>query len=255
MTIFPDVEAVIPVIEKDLNKLPYVINRLYKHIRYLTYVHVVTPDPGAIKDNLGRGVAVHADQDVFPFDASKFKFRPNWVYQQFIKLFQDVTDTRWFISCDADLFVNRDLPLFGPTGKPRLFRSRDPNQRIGQYAKFNAWALGDDYKPLNFAIMNDIALYNRGVIDALLSYLRTDRITFADRASGVIANSIFPAEAELYGNWVNSSKENYPFDYEFLNITNGWCGMYGDYSYTKEEVERILSEHPTADTVSIHTWK
>lgn len=246
-------EAVIPVHKKDANKLPLVVDRLYQHTRNLVHVHVVTPDPSDI-DPI-NGVTIYADQDVFPFDTSKFQFRPNWVYQQFIKLFSDLTNTTWFLSCDCDIFLNRALGFFSQANQPRLFRARDPNQRLNGYRKFNEWAFGD-YPDVGFSVMNDIALYNRDAIDAMLYYLHTDRIGFADNAAEVIKRGIIPAEAEVYAAWYSKSMIDYKFRYEFIDITNKWFGVYSDdgHVWESEEIDKILSEHTIPDTVSIHSW-
>ena len=163
-------DAVIPVSRKDFIKLPFVIDALCRN-QSIGTVYVISPEPidGPASDILrGRhGITALLDSDVLPFSKNIFRHRPGWVYQQFIKLLQNVTDTDWYLSVDADLFVLKPLPFFA-NGKANLFYARDWQKIIAPYGRFTEGMLGIQWN--EFSLMNDIALYNKDVVRSMTDY-------------------------------------------------------------------------------------
>ena len=74
---------------KDHNKLPYVIDSIRTNLcDSCGEIIVVSPTPIDIKI---EGVKQFRDEEVLTIQRNLIPHRPNWIFQQFLKLFQDVT--------------------------------------------------------------------------------------------------------------------------------------------------------------------
>ena len=95
--------------EKDYNKLPYVIRAARENLRDFTGEMVVVT-PTALPMSI-EGVRVLRHEEVLPIDRTRFPHRPNWTFQQFLKLFQHVTTSDSYLVIDADIIINRPLSM------------------------------------------------------------------------------------------------------------------------------------------------
>jgi hypothetical protein len=246
------VDAIMPVARKDFCKLFASAQLLIKNVGIDT-LYIVSPEPvdKSIVDELSvnDNIVYLEDRHVLPFDASVFTHRSSWVYQQFIKLLQDVTESDWYISVDADLFVLKPLPFFGG-GKPSLFFARDYKKIVPAYGRFTSGLLGIEWN--EFSLMNDIALYNKGIVRDMVGHVGGYE-EFVNRSIEICGKRCFPAEAQLYYAWVVSRQIN---QYAVLHITNGWRGMYGSYRFSRNDIEKTIALGVASgvDTFSIHTW-
>ena len=244
------IDAFIPAHPKDYIKLPYVVEALWRHTHVLD-IHIVTPDPDALPHNGLESVHIHADSDVIDFDKNCIPYRPNWVYQQFLKLFQDVTDSDWFLGMDADFFFNCDVDMFDGD-HPIMILIRD--QLLTEYFEFNQAMIGIG-KVYPNSFLSDCTLYNKKLIAEMLATNSYTSLSFMEKASGIITNSCFIGDAELYGSWVYA---NYPDLYRFRKLSNSMNGKYSSGQYTASEIEELLAIHrgnPDTQTISVHSWE
>ena len=130
------------------------------------HIHLVVPDPDVVASYACERVTIHADMDVCPFDRDRFLWRSNWVYQQFIKLFQQVTSTDWYLCFCSDLVLNKNYPVF-LRDTPLMVLGRDRFNRMDQYNLFNEKMIRlKETAPYNF--ISDGPLYNREIINDML---------------------------------------------------------------------------------------
>lgn len=247
------VDLVIPAAPKDYNKLPYVIPSILKNIDVGT-IHIIAPTPNDIKYRQFN-VALHNDNDVLPYDRSRLQYRPNWMFQKMLKLFQDVTETDWYLVMDADIIVNRPIPLW-TNDKPILYLGRD--QYHVPYFRFNQKVLGfGKVYPKSF--VSECTLYDKGLIDEMLWHCGLAR---GDEFWGTVVklthkgpekNDItdcYMSEGEFYGSHVT---QMHPDVYEIRQLNTTLSGMYRE--WTDEEIrEAIARSRSDTHLISLHTW-
>jgi hypothetical protein len=119
------IDIIIPVIDKDLDVLPYVISSAYKHVRHpIGNVFIVAPNSEAIKAEVAKTKAVFIDEstvcDIKKDDINYVvngKDRSGWIYQQLLKYnFTKVAQYENYLVIDADTFFVKDV-CFEARGK------------------------------------------------------------------------------------------------------------------------------------------
>src|SRR4030042_135481 len=183
------VDLFIPAAPKDYNKLPYVVEAARRHIQVET-THIVTPSPTRYD---WPGVVWHRDGDVLSYDRNELPYRPGWTFQQCLKLFQNVTENNWYIVLDADIVVDKDLPLWAEDGRPILYLARD--QAHGPYFEFNRRVLGFG-KVYDHSFLSECTLYNKELVQTMLEYAGLDRDGFWRLLGEITNGGLCPAESE-----------------------------------------------------------
>lgn len=247
------IDAVIPAIPKDFSKLPYVLERLHKHMP-VRATHIVTTNvDGAlesIKDTPADiKVWVHPERNFFSFGPDTFSYRAGITFQALVKLFQDVTLTEWYLVMDADFFIQKPLPIV-VNDRPQLFYARDADKVIAQYQRFNELVFG--YPRATKSMMNDFALYNKEIgqeICAMFGGLEG----LVQKMKEVMGPGVWLAESDTYYAWLH---HNHPDLYDLRHISNVCLGKYEGYVYPSQEIKDRLAEvDKNADSVSIHSWE
>lgn len=281
-----DYEVVIPAAEKDFNKLPY----LFASLHYLNpqplRVRVIYSGPkrnwvmGPVNGNWSDYYA-HQEQDVLNLDptAAKLFRRPQWIYQQFLKLFQNITKTDDYLILDSDIILNKKIDLLDAEGKPKLFLANDQNHKPYFRYSNDMFGFGREY---DHSFITEIMLMKKAVNNVLITehyyhmskqdlpnkeyyqekYLflnfnanSTDRMEaikylYELTCMGATDNWI-PADYEIYGNFVH---KEFPKLYSKEKIKTSMRGKYN--SWTNEELEAYIEEMKGADydTFTAHTW-
>lgn len=250
----PPFETVIPCAPIDLNKLPYVVDALTRFTD-TDGVHIITPDPFNVPPvRVARDVPVtiHADKDVLDFDRTRFKYRPNWIYQQFLKLFQNVTETDFFLVIDADLIFASRVPVFAKK-RPLFLLGND--QLHEPYFCFSQIMFGFG-KTYYYSFLSECTLYNKHLVSDMLAYGGyLGKYEFLERAVETIDGGCYPAESELYGSFMHLA---YPGLYAFHHLRTALGGKYGNKPYTEKEIEDRIREVNSlggADILTIHSWE
>jgi hypothetical protein len=99
----------IPCAQKDYNKLPYVMDAIRRNVDFGGVIHVSIPFE--VEKYQYSDVVFHHDMDVLKIDKSLWSFRPSWMYQQCLKLFQEVTSDT-FLVVDCDTIFNRPVSFY-----------------------------------------------------------------------------------------------------------------------------------------------
>ena len=118
---------------KDFLKVPYVVASISKYIQGYDNIFICSPVdiPFAIMSKIPVMVYTYLDENVLPVvSRDGWAFRPNWCFQQHLKLFQNVTK-EWYLTIDCDIIINRMLPFFeeenSTQGGPPIKTSTSPN--------------------------------------------------------------------------------------------------------------------------------
>lgn len=99
---------------KDQNKLRFVLEAIVVNMRGFENIYLCTPTwlDDEFISNLHFPINYRTDMQVLKAIPQKWKHRPSWVYQQFLKLFQNETKNDYFFVVDSDTIINKPLEVF-----------------------------------------------------------------------------------------------------------------------------------------------
>ncbi len=102
-------DIVIPIVEKDLETLPFVVASVRGLIMHpINNIFIVAPDSKRIRDEVTRLGLSFIDENVLLPKSLNEKFFSGWIKQQFIKLNADkIVTTEYFLVLDADTIFTR----------------------------------------------------------------------------------------------------------------------------------------------------
>lgn len=240
---------------KDFNKLPYVAESIKKNIDGYSDVHICTPIP--IPDEVGSLIPMSyyewLDDEALSIDRSKWGFRPNWTFQQNLKLFQTLTKD-WYLTVDCDTIINRPLPMF-EGGKPIYYHGLE--QIYPPYFQFHREMFGfaREYPRTCISDMNFI---NSNVVDNMLMRYNMSLFEFIEKSQEITRKNCCMAEPELYGSYV---AKYFPDMYTHKDLQQapfkGECiSNVDERPWTDERIRKLIEEmkqHPY-DTFSMHSW-
>lgn len=209
------VDVFIPCSAKDSTQLQYGLKLLVKYVKNVGNIHISMPDKlDSIDVEVdGHRVYYYNDEEILPRTYIKFcGFRPNWIYQQLLKLLQHVTQTPWFFCIDADCLIVKNFDLFS-NGKANLFCM--PNvMDESAFIRFIARASGGDLATWNeneyaqTTYIADMQMFNRNIIDNMITkyfhsyqefYQFTVMNTYWTNSPHIRRQSMFISEYEMYG--------------------------------------------------------
>lgn len=279
-----DYDVVIPATFKDYHKLPYCVQSL----KYLNpapkTINIITPTeidiswfekiemPGlcSISNVLEKSVF----PDLNPLEAKNFR-RPQWIYQQFIKLFHfienDCTtkENDNYLVVDSDLILLKKLHLLGENGRPNFFLGVDQNHKPYFNMMEECLGFGRTY-PHSF--ISELMLFNKVGTVELLHNIYFNLITkgvFKLTENKVMLSEVYeeickkscenwiPADYEIYGNYIEYF---YPDFYNKVKFKTSLSGKHGNglppFPWTNEEILKEVDRVKSLDfdALTIHTW-
>lgn len=265
-----DYEIVIPTTHKDYNKLPYLAKSIKEYL-YPKPKHVWIVYPGWDKLDLldlpSRYTYIN-EKMVFdqPSDLAKGFRRPQWIYQQFIKLFQDITKTKLYLVLDSDLILNKNINLFDVNGNPYFFLGNDQCHKPYFNYTQDMFGFGREY---NYSFISEIMMFDKTIIDDLLgeffhhkTHNKLQEQELLEHKQDLI-NSLYymtceyandnwiPGDYEIYGNFVEKYHKKL---YNKIKINSNLSGKYGE--WTNEEIESHINKMRISnyDMYTLHTW-
>lgn len=239
--------------KKDEMKLPYVIKHALNNIDGIDQVFIIKDSP--YMPNISEAkITIIKDKDALPgIDRLGWKHRPNWLWQQHCKMFQEITSD-WWLTIDCDTVINRKIPIFS-NNKPIQWIGT--NQNHAPYFKFSELMLGfGKIHPKSF--ITDMNLFHRPIINEILCSKGYTRETFIKRSQEISSRSLYMGEPELYGNYVML---NHPDMYEYrqLNmappiglIQNPGSPNVWNEAEVRDKIEEF--RNTDYDSFSMHSW-
>lgn len=244
------IDLFIPAAPKDSMKLSFVLACAERCLPDVDSVHISSPAKLYINSTYRFPVYTYADKEILDFDYNRFAFRPKWVYQQFLKLFQSVTSD-WFIGLDADRFFNRVLHPFD-NGKPVMFLSKRAQYHDPYFTYIKAMLGLDKAYPHSF--LSECTLYNRGYINEMVASRGMTHEEWLNRTAEIESVHIVPADAELYGTYIHT---HHPDLYEYKLLNDEMRGRYSG-NWTPQEIAGLVNEmssqFPDVPMFSAHSW-
>ena len=245
-------DAFLACAPKDGIKMKFVVEGLIKNVKGLKDIHLCTPKP-IEKLDIDYPIFYHLDKEVLPnIDPLKWNFRPNWIFQQFLKLFQTVTNSEYYLIVDLDTVINRPMNMF-ENGHPMWYYGWRQNHL--PYFLFNLYML-DLEKTTDHTFICDMNFFNRKIIDQMLEINNYTLDSFVEKSYNIITNACHIAEPEIYGSFV---MKYYPNLYKCRAANQFNFGK--DHSqnpnavpWTVEEIEELLKGKEEYDMVQMHSW-
>ena len=237
--------------EKDYNKVKYVVEAIKNNVVGYNKIFLSTPTKLGVDID---GVEQYLDRDVLNINPMNFKYRPNWIYQQFLKLFQTITPNDYYATIDMDILINRKLPYFTGDGKPIWYQGW--NQNNPPYFVYQE-KMFDFGKVHDHTFIADMNFFNKGIINEMLDRYGYTLESFISKSIDIISDTCYPAENELYGSYAH--KYHYGM-YEYIPLKFDVRGKEQDNPtdlvYTDEEIQRIIEESKNKDfdIIAMHSW-
>jgi hypothetical protein len=243
-------EAVIPCADKDRNKAKYAIASAAKYL---------DPPPGVFhvigQSNFFVGVDCefwHEDEVLPTLNPMQSRFRrPRWIYQQFLKLFNDVTTSSNYMVIDSDIVFNKPTPVCSPDGKPYFHlginHQHPPDQEFVKHI-FDVPSVYPHSFTVEFMLINKLV---RNIMLASMGGLER----FYNKVCEIVNEHGQPYrmnDYETYGNFVHWF---FPEQYEMRHIKSKLFHTYGN-DWAPDAIEaRIKAMEPTEfDVFTYHTW-
>tara|TARA_Y100000310_G_C20495810_1_gene721472 strand:- start:86 stop:841 length:756 start_codon:yes stop_codon:yes gene_type:complete len=239
---------------KDYDKIPFC---MWSCMEYLqpkpTEMYLVTPDGVAASSEFlmafSQGLTPIKDCDAINIEADNIKYRrQNWIYQQFVKLFQNFTTNDLYMCVDSDVIFNNTIRVF-ENDKPNFFIS-DRDQHHHPYFRFMEKMHGLS-RQVDHTFINDFMLFDKNICREICD----EEESYLDSCNDIIDDECLLSEFELYGNYVT---KHYPEKYGKCNTKTKMFGRYADQPWSSEELEQIVGHHmhykKDVDLLTIHTW-
>jgi hypothetical protein len=247
----PTVDLVIPAAPKDYSKLPYVVASVREHVKCVDYIYIIVPSTIIVEQRWER-VVWYSDDEVLSYDRSLIRHRPSWVFAQMLKIFQDITKRDWFLAMDADVIINRPIPLWTDEGLPRFNLGRD--QHCKPYFRFNELILGFG-KVYPWSFISEFTLYNKGLVREMLDFCGLSLDGFWDKVVEFTTHTCYMAEEELYGSYI---VHEHPGLYKIHRLVANVMGKHGSHVWTDDEITggiaKTRQQRPDTHLISLHSW-
>ena len=208
-------EVVVCSHPKDFTKLTKVIRMAAANLRPApnrfniiipddAYEHVYKQRMGMNEVSLGIPVKFYSDSQVLPQDRSRIKYRRNWIFQQFLTLFNDLTDTDYYLDIKSDAVILKPFQVFDKDGNPNLFVSRSEGYKE-YYWNFSKKMIGLDQEQADYSFICDIMMFSKKKIKEMINLAKLNSADeFIEKSIEIIdeESRVWLSEYELYGNYV-----------------------------------------------------
>lgn len=243
-------DIVIPAIEKDFIKLPFLLESIFANLDF-NKIYIVTPQ----KNNFitDSKIVYLQDNEVLPnINKNEISYRPGWTYQQLIKLFQNVTDCDYYLTIDSDVVFLKPVHFF-ENNKPIWYFGWPQNNL--PYFLFMEKILKLP-KTLSHTGIGDIGLFNKKITKSLLEYCTCETpYDFFNGIKNKMSLFFHLSEYEVYSNFcAKYFSETYLFK-KIKQITFGKDSNIGQIWLEKEILTTINSAKQTdKEILLMHTW-
>jgi len=223
-------DIVIVATNKDFHKIKYVYESIIKNIKPM-YNKIYCFCPEYPVDRI-ENIHYILDKDILDINISNIMFNPTWIYQQYLKLLQNITLDNYLI-IDADIIINRAINIFND--KPNFILGTNINSKsFFEYSKL----MFDIVREYDYSFINDIMLFDRNIIKEMILTKFNNIEDFIKKSNNIITNKCFISEYELYGNYVYKNHKN---DYNYIKLKT--LKNYDQNDWTPEYIEKYIEKY------------
>jgi len=193
---------------KDFNKIKYLYKSILQYIQPTpNKIYCICPE---YPSDMISGITYKLDKDVLNIDISNIKYKPTWIYQQYIKLLQNITLNDYLV-IDSDIIINKSIEIFSDN-KPNFFISNNNySKTFFDYSK----TLFNIDKKYNSSFISEIMLFDMTLVNEMLLTKFKDHDDFINESNKIITNTCYLSEYELYGNYIYDKHTN---EYNYKKI-------------------------------------
>lgn len=263
----------IPAAPKDFRKLKYLLDSIGMFLSGYDDIVIVIPDgvekipvlEAILRTTLDTSnVEILYDYHVMASDLQQLiktqcRYRPNWIKQQYMKLFQGVTKNDIYLTVDSDIVFLRPFPVFTDEGKMILRHGWNQNHR--PYFEFQERMLNlpREY-PETF--ITDTNLFDKRIIQEMLHVNGyTSGRHFVEESLEIIDENCFPAEPEIYGQYMAKHHLD-QCEFHHLNYPGNepykarHVPQIDSEAWSDQEIQDVISwaTEKDFDMIGIHSW-
>ena len=239
-------DLIIPCHPKDYVKLGFCLDSC---LRYLEPApdNIYIDAPNRVEVSHKNKPISILDEDAIDIDINDIRYRPNWIYQQFIKLCQDFTKNNLYLCVDSDLIFNRTFYLFDDLNNLKFFISSN-EQEHRPYFNFMKDVYGLD-KQTDHTFINDFMMFDKSICREIVP----DKQELLKICNEKLNDDFLLSEFELYGNYVT---KHYPNKYKKKKTNNQLNGKYANNPWRAEEIQELINKNKNEniDLFAIHSW-
>jgi len=236
-------DLIVPAHPKDYVKLDFCLNSCLEYFNPKPEnIYVITPD--GLEGNIITSIK---DEDAIQISQSDIKYRrPNWIFQQFINLFQDFTKNDLYMSVDSDVIFNRNVDLF-ENSKPIFFISDREQHHIPYFTFMKQW--GNLEKQVDYTFINDFMMFDKKICREMVPDIH-ELLGFCNE---VLSEECLLAEFEIYGNYVTKHHKD---KYVTKDSKTSMSGKYVQNPWTVDQIRNLILSHKDKDIdlFTIHSW-
>lgn len=237
--------------ERDFYKIKFVLESAIKNLDF-EEIHLILSDRSRYSEKeklsklTNKTIYYHNENDILQIDKNRVKYRPNWIYQMLLKMFQTVTKNVNFLVLESDVTINSKLNFFDGD-KTIFYLGLDQNHK--QYYNFNKKILniGREY---DHSFIVECMMYNKDIINDLLSKSNCHSVDdFLELIYNNVNDDCYPADYELYGNFcVKFHSDKY--ETRKINVYQNRQSC----DYAEEKIRKFISMK-NYDIISFHSYK
>jgi len=228
-------DIIIIATQKDFHKIKYLYDSIIQNITAYNQIYCFCPEYPSEKI---EGIEYVLDRDVLNIDMSIVKFRPTWIYQQYLKLLQKVTLSKYLV-IDTDIIINKQISIFDKEIPNFFFLNNTISTPFFNYSKL---MFGIDKEYIQYSFISEMMLFDRDLIKEMIYSKFTDYKDFIIGSNSVITNKCFISEYELYGNYIF---KNHRDEYNYKKITTPT--MINVKSWSKIEIEEYITKYKNSN--------
>ena len=254
MNTIPKYDLVIVAHEKDFSHIKFIVEHSENNLDFES-IHLILSEREPyqeiqiLKKLTQRPIYIHKETDVLKIDRTRLNYRPNWTYQIFLKLFQNVTENDNFLVIEADSVILKPLKFF-EDNKTVFYLGR--NYPHEPYFTFNKNVLGLE-KRFNHSFICEFMMYDKKIIKDMISKTGCDTPDeFMELVYKNISEYCVPADYEMYGNFV------YEHHYDkFLTkqVTYELHGRDGrKEKFSDNDIKTLIERNKDLESLSFHVW-
>lgn len=244
---------------KDYYKLQLVLDRIKLLNPQPQNLYIVSPNDNIdIETNYKFKVINILDKDVYPkIDKKKIAYRPNWVWTNLVSITQDFTENDLYLDIQSDVFFLKKINLFSSDMKPKLFRTKSNiNNNYNEdsaYFNFSKKMFNISKLTTGTSYIIDYTMYDKNILKELIKdYTSVEKMI--NESYKIISNDCFPADGEIYGNFV---EKVYPNVYNITDeINHVFSGTNGYNENTNDVIQYIqqCQSHSLLNSCAYHNW-
>jgi hypothetical protein len=245
------VDILIPAIEKDLPILPLVLESLRKNFAHpIREIYIISPGLQSIRDFCQTETCSFVDEsDIDCRRPTEINYiyhgldRSKWLYQQLLKLSNQIGNSSWFFVCDADTALIRRTPF--RMGESSLFYKLS---YIHIPYRYHLLRLINYRSLASLSFVSHMMMFNRGHLNDLRDTIqKRHQLRWDDAIINTLNHnekSSF-SEYESYGTYVSRQ-----FKHLILPAYN--TELKREEFFSLQQLQSRYEQ--TAVTISFHNW-